>query len=219
MSEKDVTTPEQEVNTAPEETVNDTTQEESTEPTAGDLQTEATEKKQVDSVPIARLNKEIERRKELEAKLAEATSEAEKDGATKDEAEKLPEVKELAEKLATIEAREESARKEKVFAEHLQAALESNPEFKGIANPEVIKQMAFNPANKDKTYSQLLDEAYGSAVPGRKTIETTTPRGGVQDVKIDLQKAERDPEYRKEVLRDPELKKQYNEGLEHRIQW
>lgn len=86
-------------------------------------------------------------------------------------------------------------------------------------NPEVIKQMAFNPANKDKTYLQIVEEAYGNSIPGKKTIESTTPRGGVQDAKVDMEKARTDGEYRREVLRTPELRKQYNEGIENRIPW
>lgn len=86
MSQEDVNTPESEVNQTPEETVNDNTQEEAG-PTAGELHDQK-EDKQVDSVPIARLNKEIERRKELEGKLEEATKAQEAEGATKEEAEK-----------------------------------------------------------------------------------------------------------------------------------
>jgi len=56
----------------------------------------------------------------------------------------------------------------------------------------VIKALAFNPANKNKTYSQLLDEAYGNALTGRRTIETTTPRGGAKDTKVDMQRAQSD---------------------------
>ena len=105
----------------------------------------------------------------------------------------------------------------KTLDKHINDALENAPEFKDVANVEVIKQMALNPANKDKTYSQLLEEAYGNALGGKRTIETTTPRGGADDGKVDLERASRDQEYRKHVLATPELKKQYNEGIETRI--
>lgn len=215
------TTPEPEVNSAPDETVNETQEETTNETKVGELHEDGSqqnenqpEQKKVDSVPIARLNKEIERRKELEAKLDEAkANQPTADG------QESPEVKELADKLAKIEEREVSEKREKVFAENLAKTLEDAPEFKGVVNEEVIKQMAFNPSNKDKTYLQLVEEAYGNAVPGRSSIDSTTPRGGAKAEKVDLTRAQRDTAYRKEVLSNPELKKQYNEGLENRIPW
>lgn len=101
--------------------------------------------------------------------------------------------------------------------QHLNKALDNAPEYKDIVNVEVIKAMAFNPANANKTYSQLLNEAYGNAVTGRRTIETTTPRGGAKDTQLDRRRAETDTEYRREVLADPALRKQYNEGLTDRV--
>jgi len=77
--------------------------------------------------------------------------------------------------------------------------------------------MALNPANKDKTFSALLEEAYGSALGGKRTIETTTPRGGADNTKVDAERAQKDPEYRKEVFANPDLKKQYNESLTDRL--
>ena len=84
-----------------------------------------------------------------------------------------------------------------------------------MANTDILKQMAL--ANKDMTYSQLLDKVYGNTLEGKRTLETTTPRGGAKDAKVDFERAQRDGEYRKSVLRDPALKKQYNVGLETRI--
>jgi hypothetical protein len=101
--------------------------------------------------------------------------------------------------------------------QHLNKTLENSPEYKDIVNVDVIKALAFNPANANKTYKQLLDEAYGNAVTGRRTLETTTPRGGAKDTKLDVQRAKTDTEYRREVLKDPDLRKQYNEGLTDRV--
>jgi hypothetical protein len=100
---------------------------------------------------------------------------------------------------------------------HLKTALENAPEYKEVVNVEVIKALAFNPANANKTYKQLIEEAYGNAVTGRRTIETTTPRGGAKDTKVDMRRAQSDSAYRHEVLADPELRKQYNEGLTDRV--
>lgn len=216
MSDKDVTTPESEVNETSEETVNDEQESETPQETVGTFQEEETTSEKPDSVPIARLDKEIARRKELEQKLRELTQEKEEDPAVKD-AEKDPDVKALAEKLAKIEEKEKMATREARLDAALTKALEESPEFADIANREVIKQMALNPANREKTFAQLLDEAYGNALGGKRTIESTTPRGGAKEAKVDIEKARRDNQYLKEVLADPELRKQYNEGLELRI--
>lgn len=213
----EVTTPEQEVNKAPEETVNDKQVTTDGEATVADLHEEpVVEKKVPDSVPMARLNKEIQRRKDAETELAALKAEKEDDPDVTD-VKKDPEVKELAEKLARIEQNETRAKMEVIFSQNLNKALDNAPEYKDVVNVEVIKQMAFNPANKNKTYSQLLEEAYGNALSGRRTTETTTPRGGAKDTKVDMKRAQTDAEYRREVLADPDMKKQYNEGIEHRI--
>jgi hypothetical protein len=204
MSTEDNTTPEQEVNQVPEETVNDEqVTEETIGDTLGDTQAEEATKEKSTEVPIARLNKEIDRRKALEKELEDLKSTSEPENES--------EVKALADKISKIEKKEAAA----FLEEKLNEALDEAPEYKNIVNKDVIKQMAVN--NQDKTWGQLLDEAYGNALGGKRTVESTTPRGGAKDTKVDLERAQRDAEYRKSVLRDPDLKKQYNEGLEHRI--
>jgi len=207
---------EEQITTAPEVKEEQPTEQPTveTEPTVAELHEEKpkTEKEKPTAVPIARLNKEIERRKELEAKLAQYETAVEEGDESAE-----PEVKKLAQKLEQIEERDRRTQLESTFMQHLNKAIENAPEYKDIVNVEVIKQMAFNPANANKTYKQLLEEAYGNAVTGRRTIETTIPRGGAKDTKVDLQRAQQDAEYRREVLADPELKKQYNEGLHTRI--
>lgn len=212
MSDKDTTTPETEVNESPEETVND---EQVAEETIGDTleETQAEETQKVpDTIPKARLDKEIQRRKDLEKKLEELEG--------SEEPESESEVKVLADKLAKIESREKAEKTAAILEKGLNKALEEAPEYANIVNHDVIKQMALNPANKDKTFTQLLDDAYGNALTGKRTVETSTPRGGAKDTKVDMTRAQRDSAYRKEVLADPALRKQYNEadgGIENRI--
>lgn len=206
---------EQEVNDVPEETVND---EQESDETVGSYQDEEKpkENKVPENVPKARLDKEIQRRKDLETELAELKREKDADSTVSD-TEKDPEVKELAKQLAEIQEKEKRAERDAKLAAGLNKALEAAPEFKDIANADVIKQMALNPANKDKTFVQLLEEAYGNALGGRRTIETTTPRGGAKDTKVDIDRACKDSEYRREVLANPDLRKQYNESIQDRI--
>jgi hypothetical protein len=216
---QDTTTQEQEVNIAPETTENNEQEDTSSEPSVADLHKEdpqPKEKKRVDSVPISRLNKEIQKRKDLEKQLEELRGDLESDPDV-DDVEDEPEVKKLAERLESIEKKERLTRMEAAFAQGLSKALENAPEYKDVVNAEVIKALAFNPANANKTYKQLLEEAYGNAITGRRTVETTVPRGGAKDTKLDMQRARTDTAYRREVLADPELKKQYNEGITDRV--
>lgn len=161
-------------------------------------------------VPMARLDKEIAKRKDLEARLAQYETEDDADDAE-------PEVTKLAQKLERIEEKERREALEATFMKHFSTALENAPEYKDVVNVEVIKALAFNPANANKTYKQLIEEAYGNALTGRRTIETSTPRGGAKDGKVDMDLARKDTEYRRQVLADPELKKQYNESLTERV--
>jgi len=214
MSDKDTTTPAEEV-TQSEETVND---EQESEVTAGDFQDEETQQdeKVSDNIPKARLDKEINRRKALESELAELKEKKEEDE-TVSNTDKDPEVKELAAKLAKIEENEKRAAQDVKLTAALNKALDNAPEYKDIANLALIKQMAMNPSNKEKTFPQLLDEAYGNAIPGKRTTETTTPRGGANDTKVDLARAASDPVYKREVLADPDLRAQYNADLPSRL--
>lgn len=185
------------------------------EPTLADLHQEE-EKKVPESVPLARLNKEIAKRKDLEEQLAELRQQIDA-GDDYDTPSDSPDVKKLAAEVEEIKQREARLKAESVFTENLNRTLENNPEYKDLVNTDVIKQMAFNPANKNKTYKQLLEEAYGNAIQGRRTMETTTPRGGADNLKVDVERAQRDAEYRKQVLADPDMRKQYNKDLHIRI--
>jgi len=215
MSQDDVNTPEQEVNTAPESTVNDQ-QDTVVEDTIGALDEPQDGHKVPESVPIARLNKEIGRRKAVEKELEELRAEKDADTSVSD-TDKDPDVKELAKKLKQIEDKEARLSYEAKITAGIEKALADNPEYTGVANTDVLKQLAANPANKDKTFSKLLEETYGHVISGKRTTETATPRGGAKEEKVDLKRAEKDVEYRRQILSDPGLKKQYNEGIEHRI--
>ncbi len=188
------------------------------EPTLADLHQEEKkeEKKVPDSVPLARLNKEVSRRKELETELKELRQQIDA-GDDYEDSDDSSEVKQLAAEVKEIKQREARIKAEAVFTQNLERTLENNPEYKDLVNKEVIKQMAFNPANKDKTYSQLLEEAYGNAIQGRRTMESTTPRGGAENTKVDIKRAQSDPEYRRQVLADPDMRKEYNKDLHTRI--
>jgi uncharacterized coiled-coil protein SlyX len=74
-------------------------------------------------------------------------------------------------------AKEKVEKFEDAFSKAYTEALNRGPEFSGIANVDVIKQLAQLPQNSRKTISQLIEETYGNALTGKRTIETTQPGG------------------------------------------
>jgi len=123
----------------------------------------------------------------------------------------------VSSKLKPIEARERSEKIDKVFNEHFTAAMAEMPEYKDIVNPSVIKALSLDPANQDKTFAQLIEETYGKAVPGKRTLETTKPGGGRAPEGIDFDRAKKDGKYFESIMADPAMKKEYNDGLIDRI--
>lgn len=117
-------------------------------------------------------------------------------------------------KYASKESAKEKADKfNDAFSKQYNTALERGPEFQAIANPDVIKTLATLPQNKNKTVSQLLEETYGNALTGKRTIETTQPGGGKDPEPLDFAKAEKDINYFNEVMADPKKKAQYNDQM------
>jgi hypothetical protein len=110
-------------------------------------------------------------------------------------------------------AKEKAERFNDAFSKQYNTALERGPEFQAIANPDVIKTLATLPQNKNKTVSQLLEETYGNALTGKRTIETTQPGGGKDPEPLDFAKAEKDINYFNEVMADPKKKAQYNDQM------
>lgn len=123
----------------------------------------------------------------------------------------------LEAKMKPIEARERAEKVEKVFATHFDKAMAEMPEFKDVVNREVIKTLSLDSANQNKTFAQLIEETYGNALGGKRTLETTTPRGGKTTDKVDVARATKDQGHLKEVLANPETKAEYNEGLIERL--
>lgn len=117
--------------------------------------------------------------------------------------------KEIEAKLKPIQEKERAETVDKTFNEHFDKLMEAMPEFKNIANRDVIKTLSLDPKNANKTFAKILEDSYGHLVTGKKTIEKTQARGGVSDAPIDTKRMVHDMEYYKEVMGNPELKKQY----------
>jgi len=243
MSEKDKNTPEVEEK-KPEEgaqPANGAKPEEKKEPTVGDLNKGADDKKP--EPETVGLDKFLEVKKENK-ELREAIKNIEKrleSGSTADDV--ADDIKALADefnvdpkflgkltklveskadakaeaRVKPMEEKDKESRIDKIFNEHFGKAMESMPEYKDVVNPEVIKTLSLNPKNANKTFSQLIEETYGNAVTGKRTIEKTTPGGGKEPEGIDYDKAKKDPKYFDEIMANPDLKKKYNAGLTERI--
>lgn len=112
-----------------------------------------------------------------------------------------------------LSAKEKAEKFDDAFNKQYNTALERGTEFQTIANAEVIKTLATLPQNKNKTVSQLLEETYGNALTGKRTIETTQPGGGKDPEPLDIAKAEKDINYFNEVMADPKKKAQYNDQM------
>lgn len=125
--------------------------------------------------------------------------------------------KEIEAKLKPLEDQKRAENVDKTFNEHFDKLMESMPEYKDLANREVIKSLSLDPKNANKTFSKILEESYGHLVTGKKTLEKTQARGGNSDAPIDFNRAKKDMEYYKEIMASPELKAEYNKGLMDRL--
>lgn len=121
-------------------------------------------------------------------------------------------------RLKPLADKERAGKLDDAFNKHFSKAMEQMPEFESIVNKNVIKTLSLDPANANKTFTQLIEETYGRAVPGKRTLDTASIRAGKNDsLDVDVAKAQKDPEYFKEVLANPILKKKYNDSLIGRI--
>jgi hypothetical protein len=122
----------------------------------------------------------------------------------------------LSNKLKPLEEKERADKFKSDVTTYFNNAIERMPEYKEIANLNTILQLASIPSNQKKTVSQLIEETFGAAIIGKKTIESSTVRGNVDPTEVDFNKAKNDTEYFKQVMANPELKKKYNAGLAQR---
>lgn len=120
-------------------------------------------------------------------------------------------------RMKPLEAQDRAAKIEKIFSDNYEKTLDQMPEYKDIANREVIKTLTLDPANANKTFAQILEQAYGHLVQGKRTIDAAKPRGGKEPAPVDFDKARKDTEYFKEVMADPALRKEYNANLAKRL--
>lgn len=124
----------------------------------------------------------------------------------------------ISSKLKPLEEKERKQKINAVFDEHFAKALAQAPEYDGVVNKEVIKSLSLNAANANKTFIQIIEEAYGHLITGKRSIDQASTRAGKNDsLEVDVDRARKDQEYFREVMANPTLKKKYNESLSDRL--
>lgn len=108
---------------------------------------------------------------------------------------------------------QEKARLDKIFQAQFEKTLETMPEYKDIADGDVIKTLSFLPENQHLKFSELIEKTYGKAITGSRTIDKTRPAGGKDPEPIDFDRAKKDVKYFEQIMADPDKKKLYNENL------
>ena len=235
MEEEIQSTPVVEVNTTPEETA---------EQTIGDIINPVVEERKPETVGLDKFLEIKKENKELKNQLNDLARRIEEGDNKQDVADDIEALadehdidrKFLTKLVKTIESNvekkseekfnsrlaplTESAKQSKIdtaFKSAFEGTIEQMPEYKNIVNADVIKTLSLDPKNAKKTFSQLIEETYGNAITGKRTLETTKPGGGKEPVELDVNRAKQDPEYFKEVMASPKLRKEYNDGLLDRV--
>ena len=117
---------------------------------------------------------------------------------------------ELSSKFKPLEEKHKQEKIDKAFDIHYTRAINAMPEFAQVVNPEIIKSLSLLPQNGNKTFSQLIEETYGNALAGKRTIQATTTGGGKDPAPLDYKKANMDSTYFSEVMANPRLRTEYN---------
>jgi hypothetical protein len=141
--------------------------------------------------------------KQLNKTLKDSTKKKEDDEDDDDDEPKTPPTK------VTIDP----ARLATAVNDQLDAFLKDMPEYKGIVNAEVIKALVLADPNKNmnRTINDLVEEVYGNAVGGKKSIDTTKPAAGGSEAP-DFNKPLSQETYR-EVMADKDQRGKYVDNL------
>lgn len=108
-------------------------------------------------------------------------------------------------------AKEKQAEIDSNFEKNFKIAMDIlGKDFEGIVNKDAIKALTLLKSNANKKFSEIIEETYGGALTGKRTIDDTKPGGGKDPQPLDVDKARRDPKYFDEVMADPKLKAEYN---------
>lgn len=205
-----------------------------------------TPKEDGETVPLATFLEVKNTAKELAREIGEL-KQAMKDGASKSEmtadlkalAEKYPdtdpeffrdlaktlraEIKgemetEVDRKLKPLQEKERAEKIDKAFSAAFDKAMQDLPDYAKIVDKETIKALSLLPSNANKTFTQLIEASYGHLIGEKKTIDAGSHNANKDtDGDVDVERAKKDPEYFKQVMANPTLKKKYNDSLTDRL--
>lgn len=119
--------------------------------------------------------------------------------------------------IKPLKEKDNAQRVEKIFTEHYDKTLEAMPEYKDIAQKDVIRALALDPKNKNKTFAQILESAYGHLITGKHSFDAAKPGGSKDNAEIDFKRAKTDTEYFNQIMANDAMKKRYNDGLAQRL--
>lgn len=211
-----------------------------------DKKPEASEQK-VETVPLA-AHIELKKTAKAAAKRVEELEQMVRDGASKEEitetarelSEEFPEVdpnfikkfeasvlakatkaaeRNVSESLRPLQEEKRAKAIDERFNEAYERTMANMPEYKELVNKSVIKTMSLSPENANKTFTQIIEEAYGHLVTGKRTMDPATNASVSKNDsgQLDPDRAKTDPEYFKQVMANPSLKKQYNDSMITRL--
>jgi hypothetical protein len=122
----------------------------------------------------------------------------------------------VSSKLKPLEDKERAEKIDTIFNQHYAKAIEAMPEYKDLVNKDVIKSLSLDPRNQNKTFTKIIEDSYGHLLKGKATLEPSKPSSRDDNQALDTKKL-KDPAYFKEVMANPRLKKEYNDGLIKRL--
>lgn len=123
--------------------------------------------------------------------------------------------KEVQKQYEPLVQKQKQAETDKMFDSVYGKAIESMPEYAGIANKDVVKKLALDPSNKKKTVKQIMKEVYGSVVdridaqPGQSFEAPRAKNRNVNDLDFGNLSAE-DHDL---IASDPKLRAQYGDWM------
>lgn len=119
-----------------------------------------------------------------------------------------------ADKLKPFEEKVAQEKLEKAFQEQYKIAMAKlGSDFDGLVDPEEVKELSQLPKNRNKTFSEIIENRYGSLLTGKRTIDIAKPAGGKEPESLDVARARIDPEYFQQIMSSPKLKAAYNEQM------
>jgi len=121
---------------------------------------------------------------------------------------------------SSLQPYKEKEKEEKInsaFEKHFSQAMEAMPEFKDVINKEVIKSLSLQPQNASKTFAQIIEDAYGQTLKGKRSIDHSNQGNNRVTNEIDLDKARKDTTYFNSVMKDSASKKEYNKDMMNRL--